>query len=742
MTQAAPDPSQGMNAALPQSPILHVGGLMAVVPASQLIAEQKAAAEQAQQAPVIQGLASYVKQCWNTAYMAKRQTVEERMLQCVRQRNGEYDPGILAEIKKSGGSEIYMLLTSVKCRAAASWIKDVMLGTQDQKPWAVTPTKEPELPPDAAKRVAQMAAEEAQQYEQDVAGAQQVGVSMMKDLVALAKDRLIADAKAEAAGRMTRMESKMEDQLQEGGFYEALSDFIDDVVTFPFAVIKGPVPRNTKQLTWLQGPDGQWTADVQEKVTQFWERVDPFAVYWAPHSADVDDGYLIERHHLTREALSELIGVDGYKEDAIRAVLDEYGRTGLHDWLYIDVQKAQVEGKSVSAVMSNPEGTIDALQFWGSVSGKMLVEWGVDEAEVPDQAKEYCCEVWMIGRWVIKATLNYDKLGRKPYYKACYEEIPGGWCGNGVADLVRDCQSMCNYAARSLSNNMGIASGPQAYVNVDRLATGEDVTQMHPWRLWQTISDPFGSTNKPIEYFTVPSIASELLMVYERFSLMADEYSGVPRYMTGDAGGQGALRTSSGFSMMMGNAGKAIKQVIGNIDAKVIQKLIERLYYYNMRYVDDPELKGDVRVVARGVNALMVKEQAQQRRNEFLQIVLSAPAVQQIIGPEAVATLMRESAKGLDMDVDKLIPPPEVIRANMAKAQQQQQQQQAIQMQLAQQPQQTIDFKKDADGTILGANVHMKFAPGQGPGMPMSGNGQTLQNGAPVTDLFSPKRSA
>ena len=52
---------------------------------------------------------------------------------------------------------------------------------------------------------------------------------------------------------------------------------------------------------------------------------------------------------------------------------------------------------------------------------------------------------------------------------------------------------------------------------------------------------------------------------------------------------------------------------------------------------------------------------------------VSVEAVQQIIGPEAVATLMRESAKGLDMDVDKLIPPPEVIRANMAKAQQQQQ---------------------------------------------------------------------
>ena len=70
--------------------------------------------------------------------------------------------------------------------------------------------------------------------------------------------------------------------------------------------------------------------------------------------------------------------------------------------------------------------------------------------------------------------------------------------------------------------------------------------------------------------------------------------------------------------MMIGNASKVIKRVVGGIDFAIITKALERLYYYNMRYLDDPDLKGDVRIVARGAMSLATKEAAQVRRNEFL----------------------------------------------------------------------------------------------------------------------------
>lgn len=695
------------------APNLNGQGLVPVASARQLLDEERRAAEAVQQTPVIQGLAAYVRKCFDAAAMARRESIDERLHQCVRQRRGEYDPEILSEIKKTGGSEIYMMLTANKCRAASSWIKDVMFGTKDQAPWDITTTKEPELSPLDVQDVIAAATAEAQEIEMQVM--QVITYDQMRDLMLRVKDRKIIEMRERGEAILKRMRSKMEDQLQEGAFYEALDAFVDDLVTFPYAVVKGPVLRKRKALKWAQGPDGSFTPDIQDTIQLEWERVDPFMLYWAPHATDVDDGFLIERHRLTRSDLEALIGVEGYDAAAIRAVLDEYGAGGLHSWLtFEDVEISATQGKATSSAYNNPEATIDALQLWGNVQGKMLIDWGMDEKEIDDPLKEYPCEVWVIDRWVIKAVLNANPLGCKPYYKTSYETVPGCWAGNGVADLVRDTQRMCNAAARALANNMGIASGPLVWVNVQRMPAGEDITQMYPWRIYQFNSDEYGGTQAPMGFFQPTSNANELMAIYEKFSVLADEYSGVPRYMTGDAPAGGAGRTASGMSMLMGNAGKSIKQVIGNVDLHVTRPLIERLYYHNMKYSDDPDLKGDVRVVARGVNVLVAKEQAQVRMNEILQIVTSSPIFLQIVGEEAIADMLREVCKPLNMDI---VPPKEVIRARIFA-----QQQLMMQQMAAQQAGQVIE----GQATPVGK---------QGPR-----NRQMLMNQAPITDNFSPMR--
>lgn len=712
----------------PPSALTATTGLVPVMNVAQMqAAEEKRVAEQAQHAPLITGLAAHVRRCFDAAQSAKQQTVEQRILKAIRQRRGEYEPDVLADIQKSGGSAIYMMLTSNKCRAAASWIKDVMFGTKDQSPWDVAPTREPELNPIDKEEVIRRSTQEAMFLQQQMM--QPITPDVMRDVMIRIRDNMIGEMREKAEQIMGRMRSKMEDQLQEGGYYEAMSAFIDDLVTFPFAVIKGPVPRKKKQLQWLptgeqQGAPGGYSLDVRDRIQLCWDRVDPFMFYWAPHATEVDDGFVIERHRLTRGDLHEMIGVEGYDDAAIRGVLDDYGTGGLNNWLSIDSEKMHAEGKSVSAAMSNPETTIDALQYWGSVSGKMLKDWGMEEAQIPDELEEYQAEVWVIGQWVIKATLNPDPCGRKPYYKSSYEKVPGSWDGNGVSDLVRDTQNMCNAAARALANNMGLASGPQMYITTDRLPPGEDITQMYPWRIWQVLSDPYGSTAKPVEFFQPASNAQELMMIYEKFSILADEYSGVPRYMTGDSPAGGAGRTATGMSMLMGNAGKSIKQVVGNIDLDITAPLIERLYYYNMKYGEDPELKGDVRVVARGVNVLVAKELAQQRMNEVLQIAMSSPILLDIVGEEAIADLFREVTKPLNMDI---VPPKEVIRARALMRQQMLLLQAQREAAMLQDDGDEVTFDHDENGKMRGMKV-------------MPGNKQRLGNGAPIADQHAPAR--
>lgn len=688
------------------------GGLVTIKSLKQLHEEQRAAAQLANSQPVVQALAGYIRKTWMSSMMAKQMTSEIKMLKSVRARRGEYDPDKLAQLREQGSSTIYMMLTSNKCRAASSWLRDTLITASDEKPWTIEPGAIPDLPPNQVEQILVQAQQEVQQLY--MAGQPPTDQQVRERLLEM-KDMALSHVKDMAKRTAERMENKMEDQLQEGNWSHAFSEFLDDITTFPSAFIKGPVVRRRPKMKWVPAQGGQYTLDVTDELVLEWERVDPFNIYPAADASDINDGALIERHKLQRADLQALIGVEGYSDGAIRAVLEEYGKGGLRDWIYVDMNKAAAEGKSTMGVQQNPSQLIDALQFWGNVQGQLLRDWGMTEDEIPDPLMDYAIEAWVIGHWVIKAVLNPDPLGRKPYYKASYEEVPGAFWGNSVADLCRDAQDICNAAARSLVNNMSIASGPQVVYNVDRLPQGENITQMYPWKVWQVTSDPLAGSAPPMQFFQPNSMAQELMAIYEKFSAMADEYTGIPRYMTGDSPTGGAGRTATGMSMLMSNAGKSIKQVVANIDEEVISPAIERLYFYNMRYGDDPDLKGDVNIVARGATALLVREQAQMRQNQFLQIALSNPLTQQIVGIDGIAELLRQTAKTLELNPDRIVAPVEIIKARMARDQAMAMQQQQLAMAQA-------GGQAQAGGTP-----------------PAPQPGATLQNGAPVANNFAPQ---
>lgn len=650
--------------------------LFPIVTATQLDAqaEAKRRSDELQNQPIIQGLAAHVRKRWDIAKTGKRD-LEERMLQCLRQRNGEYDPDKLAEIMEQGGSDIFINLTSVKCRAATSWLRDTLLGNGSDKPWAVDPSPIADMPPEVLQSL-------QAQMEQELLAAMQQGLPMpseeqLRKIAIEMKDRAQHALQEEATERVKRMEKRMEDQLLEGGWAKAFNEFLDDIVTFPFAALKGPIKRRRKTMAWQNGK-----LVPKQVIRNEWERVDPFMLYWAPWAWDINDGFVIERHRMTAEDLQALIDVPGYNNDAIRTVLDEFTGGGLKEWLWSDTAKAEAEGKNTTDATVTDD-LIDAIQLWDSVQGKYLLEWGLSEKDIPDPAMTYPCEVWLIGGTVIRAVLNYDPLGRKPYYLTSYEQLPGAVEGKGVTDLCRDSQAMVNATARALANNMGISSGPQVGVNVSRLPAGEDITALHPWKIWQFQASDYGDSSAPIQFFQPNSNAGELLTVFEKFSARADEDTMIPRYMTGEHT-PGAGRTSSGLSMLISNAGKGIKQVISNIDHNVIVPAIERLYQDNLRYSDDPDLIGDVNIVARGASSLVVKEAEAIRRNEFLQLVLSSPVAQQIVGMNGAAELLRESARNLNGNVDRIVPARQQITTMEQQQQMIAQLQQQLQMVMGQ----------------------------------------------------------
>ena len=622
-----------------------------VVSNAELDKQDEEAAAQAlqerQNQPMVLGLSEHVRMCWDVAKIAKK-PIEDEMLRALRQRNGQYEPDKLNQIKQQGGSEIYMMITEVKCRAAESWLRDILLDS-GTPPWDIVPTPIPDLSPLDRREIQDIFASEV------LTMLQENQKAPSKEEMAQIKEMVSQDYRfkvlQDAQNRADKMKLKIEDQFAQGGWADSFNDFITDLVTFPCAFIKGPIVRRQRTLGW-KTVMGKTVVEPTERLAPEFERVDPFRIYPEPGITRIEEGYLFEHHPLSRSDLSDLIGVPGYDEDAIRRILDEGSGPS---WINEDVELIKNEEERKFYSYMRPTDVFDALEFWGKVSGKMLREWGLTEEEIPDEAQEYDANVWMIGNYVIKAVLNYDPLGQKPYCKTSFIKCPGAFWGKGIPEIIEDIQNVCNAAARALVNNMGIASGPQVEVNLERIPPNEDITQMSPWKIWQVTNDPMGSSAPAVRFTQPEDNASTLVAVYDKFARLADDHSGIPAYLYGNTDVQGAGRTSSGLSMLMGAAGKGIRQVVGHIDGDVIKPIVQRQFVYNMRYDEDESIKGDVQVVARGAVNLAVKETVNVRRIEFLNATANEIDMS-IMGRDGRAAILREVAKGLQMPVDELIP--------------------------------------------------------------------------------------
>ena len=609
------------------------------------------------------GLAGHVQKCWEEAKNAKQTavdaqslSVEEMILQDYRQRNGKYDPDKLAQIKDHGGSDIYMMLTSMKCRAAEAWITDVMMPAEG-KNWVAKPTPISDLSPedDVAAR---------ERVWNEFLLATQAGIVIDREAVTERLEQVQDEIRKELQERAEQMalgmERKIEDQMVEGGWEDAFRECIMDIISTKAGFIEGPTLRNKERLMWT--PSGPQV--TKEPVIEF-RRLSPLDVYPSPNASDIDDDFLIIRERITPSALSDLRGL-GYDDEAISKILEE--KNSLSEWLFSDQEREEIEQKS-----TNFNGLIDCLRFHGRIKGEMLNEW--NDKLMLDDDEFHEVTVWYIKGKVIKAAINEHPLKKRNITKASYEYIPGSFWGRGVPEIMRDIQTACNAIARAIVNNSGIASGPQVAVNdVDRLPPGEDITALYPWKIWQFNSDHTATAHRPpIEFYQPQLHVEELLRVYEYFSKLADEYTGIPAYTYGSSNIGGAGRTSSGLSMLLNQAARGIKHVISHIDRGIIERNVQALYVHNMLYDEDDSIKGDINIEAIGAKSLVAKEQQQMRRTEMLQAT-NNPTDLQIMGLGGRAKLLDETFKVLDMH--GMVPDEETIKARELMMQMQQMQQQ------------------------------------------------------------------
>ena len=597
-------------------------------------------------------------------------------------RRAKYDDNVLKEIEANeSGSTYYDPVGRTKCRAGIALIEDIF-SPSDDKPWTIDHTPVPDLPDDKKKTLTSNILKKFAPMLKD----ENVMTTEEKELVyeqifeetAKAHDLALEMDKADANEKAKKMEAVIADQLAEGHYKEATADFIGYLVTYHSAFIKGPLPRSEKAIEHTLDPKTKkYTQKVVDKVKLIFESPSPLDIYPSPDQVGIDDGYFFERMYLDRKYLSNLKNVEGYKTEAIDIILEEYGKKGLTIQMDTDQERREIENKDFKDSVNTEK--IEVFEYWGSVQGKMLIEWGITAYgdEELEELGEYEITAWVTAdmKHIIRCVLNPDPLGRRPYQMTSYMKVPNAFWGECVPSLMQESQRFINSISRAIENNVWIASGPQVVINdIGRMAEGEAIENLRPWQIWQG-QEPHAMAmgQKPsgsLINFEQPQIhAQEITNIKNECRSRVDEETGIPSYSHGDGNSSGAGSTARGLSMLMGAASKIIKQVIRNIDS-VNENIIQRLYEYNMLHHEDDSIKGDVTVVPQGALSLIVKEQTLIRLNEFMQLT-NNPVDNQIIDMVHRGRMLREIIKDLDLPANAIIPSEEELQKIQSGALQQ-----------------------------------------------------------------------
>ena len=628
-----------------------------------------------------------------TEYKDARDDIEDNWIEDLRAFMGQYDPEVLAKIQSKGDrSQVYVGLTRTKVLAAFSRMTDLLFQpgqkffSIEATPVSKQPLVEQELTEQAALEIMQ--------------AAEVVDPGLVDDLIVARLDELKQEIEEETERRVENMEEAILDQAIESNLEGKMKDAIMEQVIFGTGAMKAGTLRIDKDHKWIKGEEG-FQLVYEESAFPEMEAVSVFDLYPDPHATSMDDlRDLFRRHIISRQEFKDLIDFPGFNKDLINECI-EMNPEGNHDEAQHEKDRRQIANVNDR---SSDTHKFELLEYWGSLNGFDLQDAGVEFGEEDDLAQEYQANVWIVDGKVIKAQLNPLPGGIIPYFIFPYEKNPHAFWGTGVPRMMRDSQATMNAATRIYLDNVALSSGPMVEVNTDIMASGEDPTELYPWRVFLREG---GDGNQPMVRFYQPqSNSPALVSVIELFRRFADETTALPSYTHGQT--QSSLnRTATGISILMSNANIVLKSVIKNIDDYLTKPMIRSLYDWNMTWNENENVKSDMRIVAKGSTALIQKEVQSQRLLQFLSLI-NNPIDAQMVDREKLLT---DIAKSLDIDPEEVIKSQKEIMDEQAL-------QQAI---IASQQGGQTDQVPNGDG-MVGPDGRNGVAPPNGAG-PVGNNG-------------------
>lgn len=519
----------------------------------------------------------------------QRQPIVQRWTKDMYQYRNQYESSV-----DTGKSKVFVGYTRAKTDAWSAQMTD-MLFPSDDKNYGISPTPVPQI----AHLAKQPDSQDPMQMQQ---------INMAKELMQQAKERSEA------------MEKLIDDQLAECDYASEARFALHYAAVLGTGILRGPVVDTIDERIWSDDGMGNWSAQTKSKIVPKVRLVLPWDFVpdmTAPTLKDCQ--FVFERSYLTKKQLQNLLNNPYYLADTVQALIESEASETHTSSSDMDGYLDTLRTLSGLEKASNDK-RYEVWTYHGGIPVSVLEQanQSLEEGyalELTEEQKSEKAEIdgviVMTGNGKI-LSVNLNPLDTAEFPYSVYTCEPDVACvfGFGIPYLCRDAQEILNTAWRGMIDNGVLTIGSQIVVNSSVLSPVDKSWEIKPNKLWRT--NDRASANASFEaqrafgVFNFESRQQELANIIQLAKSFMDEESGLPMIAQGEQGQ--VTPTLGGMSMLMNAANAVRRRQVKEWDDQVTKPLIRRFYEYNMAMDDDPNIKGDMQVVARGTSALLVKE--------------------------------------------------------------------------------------------------------------------------------------
>ncbi len=413
-----------------------------------------------------------------------------------------------------------------------------------------------------------------------------------------------------AADRMAKMETVIEDQLTECSFNAECRKAIQGAVRLGTGILKGPMIIKNLKKSWkkVEGANGTVVRvlKVEESETPASRHVDPWDCFPDPECREdiKRAGYIWERRAITARELRDFIGVDGYLEDQIKAVLLEAPQK-------VTVATPKENQWLIKYDTAAKGSAYEMWEYNGDVGREDLEAMGV---EVTGDMPSMTACVVTVNDKPIKATLNPLDTGDLPYDFFTWTARAGVPWGLGVSRELMWVARVLIAAWRAMMDNAGDSAGANVVVGaaVEPMDGKWETTGK---KLWKSLDENI-PLDKQFAIFQVKNNQVELQNIIELALRFADMETMLPMLFQGEKGE--LPETLGATNIMVDSSNVALRSRVKLWDDAITRPHITRYYDWNMQYHGDDAIKGDYKVDPRGTSILLERDQQKQNAKEIL----------------------------------------------------------------------------------------------------------------------------